>query len=401
LGKEYENIRAALGWALELADAEAIWIGLRLGAAMWFWWEVRGLLVEGLRWLERIVVVAPQAEDEDAWKVLAATWSGVMALSYHLGRFERAYEAGECALALQRRLGDKAELASAFNNQAIVAAGVRQYEASEAYFRESLALYEELKHPAEECKPLMNLGGLKRDLRQYSEALDLYRTSLHVAEQTDEHDEARAILWDDIGDIHTLLDEPVKALAALRRAEEIFQRLNAGLGVALCAHDLGRALLAQGNLEEAARQLTRALAQREELGDVAGAARSRVHLARVRLALADLEGAKDLLAEALRTLVTLKRMDALWAVIEGGAALACEQGQLEEAAHLYAAAIPRRDALWDIIDPQEYERRARDLGAIRAALGETAYAAVSAVGISTSLDEALDLLRDGWSGGML
>jgi predicted ATPase len=53
LAAEYENIRAALTWALEaadgpdVADSEAIWIGLRLAGALWFWWEVRGLLVEG------------------------------------------------------------------------------------------------------------------------------------------------------------------------------------------------------------------------------------------------------------------------------------------------------------------------------------------------------------------
>lgn len=393
LGEEYENLRAALSWTLEVADAEAIWTGLRLAGAVWFWWEVRGLLVEGLSWLERLVVAAPEAKIDSARKVLVAVWSGVMALSYHLGRFERAYEAGEYALVLQRRLSDKHELASAYNNQAIVAAGVRRYEAAGAYFRESLELYAELGHPDEECKPLMNLGGVKRDLRQYAEALALYRESLRVAERTDEHDEARAILWDDIGDIHILLGEPVKALAALRNAEEIFQRLSAGLGVALCAHDLGRALISQGNWDEALRQLTRALTMREALGDVAGAARSQVHLARVHLAQADQQGTANFLANALHTLTALKRTEAMWTVIEGGAALACASGQFEHAARLYAAAIPQRDALWDIIDPQERERRACDLATIQKKLGEETYAAACGTGSTMTLDEALDLLR--------
>lgn len=133
---------------------------------------------------------------------------------------------------------------------------------------------------------------------------------------------------------------------------------------------------------------------REEHGDGSGAARSRVHLASVRLAQADLPGATDLLREALRTLSRLKQTDTLWAAVEGGAALACARGRHEAAARLFAAAIPQRDALWDIIDPHEYGRRARDLAAIRAALGEEAYAARFASGAAIIQDEALDLLRE-------
>jgi predicted ATPase/DNA-binding XRE family transcriptional regulator len=393
LAAEYENIRAALSWALEAADAASIWIGLQLAGALWFWWEVRGLLVEGLHWLERLVVVAPDAEDDGTRKVLVWVWSGIMANSFHLGRFERAYEAGEYALTLQRGLGDKELLAGALNNQGIVAAGMRRHETADAYYRESLELYEELGHPAEECKPLLNLGGLKRDLRCYGEALALYRASLRIVERADEHHEARAILWDDIGDIYILLGEPAKALAALRRAEEIFQRLDASLGLALCAHDRGRTLIGQGRLEEAAREFLRAIVMREELGDGAGAASSRIHLARVRLAQTDLREAERLLAEALRTLANLKRTEALWAVVEGGAVLACARGQYEEAARLYAAVIPRRDALWDVIDPQEYDRRSHDLETIRTALGEQTYATEFTAGAVSPLDEALDVVH--------
>jgi len=132
---------------------------------------------------------------------------------------------------------------------------------------------------------------------------------------------------------------------------------------------------------------------REELGDIAGASRSQVYLACVRLAQADPQGSADLLAKALHTLTALKRRDALWAVVEGGAALAYARGQFDHAARLYAAAIPQRDALWDIIDPQEHERRARDLAAIHAELGEEGDAAACATGSTMMLDEALDLLR--------
>jgi predicted ATPase len=391
IGAEYENLRSALSWTLEVADPETIRMGMHMCGALWFWWEVRGLWVEGLHWLERLIRIAPQAEDERARKTLAAVWTGIMALSYHLGRFERAYEAGEHALAVQSQRSDEADLAEAFNNQGIVAAGVRRYEAAENYFRKSLELYEALGHPVEECKPLMSWGGLKRDLRQFSEALALYQKSLSLAKQTDEHGEARANLWDDIGDIYTLLSEPAKAIAAFRRAEEIYQQLGAPLGVALCAHDRGRARLAQGHLEEAAGQLLRAITIRERLGDIAGAARSRVHLAGVRLAQSDLKGAEALLAAAVKSWGTLHRAEALWAAVEFRAALACARGWFELATSLYAAVIPQRDACWDVIDPYELKRRTRDLATLQAGLGEESFAAVFARGEALSQDEVLDL----------
>ena len=73
--------------------------------------------------------------------------------------------------------------------------------------------------------------------------------------------------------------------------------------------------------------------------------------------------------------------------------MACASERFEHAARLYAAAIPQRDALWDIIDPQERERRATDLAAIQKELGKATYTAAYATGSTMTLDEALDLLR--------
>ena len=52
---EYDNIRAALSWALERGRIEA---GLRIANAIYQFWTVRDYVQEGLAWVERLLARA-------------------------------------------------------------------------------------------------------------------------------------------------------------------------------------------------------------------------------------------------------------------------------------------------------------------------------------------------------
>ena len=45
-------MRATLSWVLERGKAE---LGMRLGAALWRFWYIRGYLSEGIRCMERVL----------------------------------------------------------------------------------------------------------------------------------------------------------------------------------------------------------------------------------------------------------------------------------------------------------------------------------------------------------
>ena len=103
---EYENVRAALAWAL--ATGEHLH-GLRMAAALWFFWISHPYYLEGLDWLERCIALAPDdaaltagATQRQEQEALAKALRGVMAISDRLDHIERANEAGEQALALRR-----------------------------------------------------------------------------------------------------------------------------------------------------------------------------------------------------------------------------------------------------------------------------------------------------------
>ncbi len=110
---DYENVRAALTWAMETG---AIAHGLRMVAGLRIFWFVHSQYLEGLDWLERFLArSAPPATCEEQ-ALHAEAWTGVMAISHRLDRFERARDAGELALALRQALGDKTAIAWALNN---------------------------------------------------------------------------------------------------------------------------------------------------------------------------------------------------------------------------------------------------------------------------------------------
>ncbi len=61
LGIEHDNLRGALAWAMERGDADT---GLRLVAAVFRFWVVRGHLREGRAWAERLLALEPDDQDE-------------------------------------------------------------------------------------------------------------------------------------------------------------------------------------------------------------------------------------------------------------------------------------------------------------------------------------------------
>ena len=74
---EHDNLRAALTWTLRSKEAEA---GLRLAAALGFFWEHRGYPYEGSEWLEKLLSIAsdvPAATRAKALRVAGSLAGGL------------------------------------------------------------------------------------------------------------------------------------------------------------------------------------------------------------------------------------------------------------------------------------------------------------------------------------
>ncbi|MGB3634473.1 MAG: BTAD domain-containing putative transcriptional regulator, partial [Rubrobacteraceae bacterium] len=109
LETEHDNLRAALGWALEGGDPK---LGLHLAGSLWFFWYTRGHTGEGRRWLDLGI---SQASDETVQlKARALTGAGWIAV------FQRDYETAERLLqegaALYRVTGDSEGVGMCLSN---------------------------------------------------------------------------------------------------------------------------------------------------------------------------------------------------------------------------------------------------------------------------------------------
>jgi non-specific serine/threonine protein kinase len=132
LEQEHDNLRAALGWAVEQQQAA---LGLRLATALRLFWFMRGYLTEGREQLAQLLALA-DISDRDRAQALdcagfLARYQGDYAAATHL--------IGE-SLAIWRRLEHTQGVADALSNLGYVMLHQGDYTAARAMYEESLAL---------------------------------------------------------------------------------------------------------------------------------------------------------------------------------------------------------------------------------------------------------------------
>jgi predicted ATPase/class 3 adenylate cyclase len=131
---EHANIRAALRWAIDRGEAGR---AQEAAGALWRFWQQRGHLAEGRRWLEEILAM-PSGQAGTAERAKALAGAGGIAWWSDQAASRAFYEE---ALAIERELGDPARLAEALYNQAFVVAAEDDQEAAARLLEESLELF--------------------------------------------------------------------------------------------------------------------------------------------------------------------------------------------------------------------------------------------------------------------
>ncbi len=139
LDRENGNLRGALRWAID--DGQPI-LAQEAAGALWRFWQQRGHLAEGRRWLDETLAM-PDGQQSTAARGKALTGAGGIAWwqTDHAGA--TAYY--DQALAVERQVGEPARIAEALYNDAFAVGAAGDVQAANRLFEESLDLYRQVQ----------------------------------------------------------------------------------------------------------------------------------------------------------------------------------------------------------------------------------------------------------------
>ena len=342
---EYDNLRSALGWSLTQSDlAEA---GVRLAAALQWFWHMRGPIDEGQQWLERAIAHARGVTGSLRARALGA----LGLLTWRAGKLDRARTILEESVALARAVPDEATLASALHNLAHVR--VMQVDGS---FREAAEIWEEsvarfraIGDRWGVAWSLFCLGDHGRGQQNIPDVTVRLGESLELLREIGDR-WLTAYVLTSLGGVAREQEDFARATTLLEESLAIWREAGTNHAIAIGYRELGHVALYQG-LHDRAASLYRASLER--LRDQA------------------------------------EHYETAW-VLEEMAALALAEGRPRHAARILGTAEALRVSIGASISPVDRAVHDRTASAIRAALGDHEFETALADGRALSVDEAIE-----------
>jgi predicted ATPase/DNA-binding SARP family transcriptional activator len=256
---EHENLRAALAWgATDPQGAEA---GLRLAAALWNFWWMRGYLGEGRRWLKQMLHRQEEAPLAARAKGLHA--SGVIA--YALGDHATANQELEQSLTLYQSLGDRRGIALNLTYLGMLARHRGEYARASTLLEKSVTLFRGLGETWAMAVALNVLGDIAADQRDYGTARTFYEQGLRLLRHVQDT-WGTAFTLVHLGRVAYHQGEHRHAVLLCREALTLLQELGVPRGTAACLETLAGIAAVRGQLDRATRLFGAAAALRRSLG---------------------------------------------------------------------------------------------------------------------------------------
>jgi len=347
---EHDNLRAALEWLTETGNAE--W-GLRLGTALFRFWEIREYLAEGRDRLGRLLKLAGAAAPTKA-RTRALFAAGVLAAEQ--GDYASADALIGESRDIARRLGDKTGVAVSLNAQAVFIRDRGDVPTAHALFEESLLLWRELGDLKAVARALSNLANVVKLQGDYDRARSLYADCL-----------------------------------------SIFRGLGDRTGVGWSLNYQGDAARDQGDFASARSLYERALAIFWELGDRWGIAGTLADLGSLAREQGDYSTAHSLYRESIIIFQELEHKRGIARLLECFACSAAAQVDAERSLRLAGAAAALRQNIGAPLTPTERIKLESNLEPARQAMSNTAGTTAWLQGWALPVEKAVEevLLPEG------
>jgi predicted ATPase len=263
---EHDNFRAGLEWLTETGDAE--W-GLRLGAALFRFWEMREYLAEGRDRLGKLLKLARAAAPTKA-RARALFAAGVLAGEQ--GDYASAEALIRESLDIAGQLCDKQGVAVSLNALAVHARDRGDVAVARSLFEESLVQWRESGDQKAVARSLSNLGNVVKLQGDYARARSLYAECLSIFRGLGDR---TGVAWsmNHQGDVARDQGDAAAAQTLYEQGLAIFRELDDRWGIAGTLADLGSLAREERNYPRAHSLYGESIRIFQELGHKRGIAR--------------------------------------------------------------------------------------------------------------------------------
>ncbi len=261
--REHANIRNALRWAIETGAADR---AQESAAALWRFWQQRGHLAEGRRWLDEILAM-PSGQGPTAARAKALIGAGGIAW-WQQDREAAGVFYGE-AVAVERELGDPARTAEALYNLSFVAAG-DDLAAAGPLLDESLELFRRANDERGVAQVLTLLVMPDAEAGRWDAVIDSLEEVVAIWRRLGERLHlAFDLLW--LSFSHGRVGHRREARSAGLEALELFREVDNRTGIGITFTDLAFLATWEGRHEDAIRLAGASESIKEQVGGPPGA----------------------------------------------------------------------------------------------------------------------------------
>jgi tetratricopeptide (TPR) repeat protein len=388
LGREYENVRAALEWLLAgthhtEVETERAEQALRLCIALAGFWEIRGYFSEGLAFLERALA----ASDEVSAAIRAQALYDAGFLALILDDNERAGGFLRASQMLFRESGDKASMANILRMQGNLARAKNSYKLARRLLEEALALYREQGDRRKMASTRADLAQIALVQSDFSRARKLLEENLTRYKALHEQYYTAHSLYL-LACTHFLSrDDRAQAQALAEESLALFKEVGNRRLIAHVLSLLGQIALTAHEDAKARSLLEESQATFKTVEDRFGAAETHIALARLAASQGDEEAARALYETSWELLSTSGAKELNAACLEGFGEVLLSEGAAEHAVRLWAIAASVRAAIVAPMPPVYRASYVQSVATARQWLGEEAFQSAWAQGREMPLEQ--------------
>ncbi|GHO97847.1 LuxR family transcriptional regulator [Reticulibacter mediterranei] len=386
--QEYDNLRAALEWLLQYAEAgqqELAEEALRFCIALCLYWEIRGYFNEGLTLFKRALAVGTEAK--------ASILAEALYMAGFMTLVQEGSEPAEALLSRSQQLfqanGDKLGMANILRMQGALSSMRGRYKIARQLLENALRLYEEQENKKRVMNAREDLAQIALAQCNYEQARMLLEENLAEYQWQEEH-YFTAYCFYDLACVYFFSQHDlVEAQKLAERSLTLFKAHGDRRFMAFVFCLLGQIHIAQGQESEARSLLEESLLTFKSIEDRSGTVEALLAHARLMMRQGSYQEAQTDYSEGCKLVRALGEKRLAAECLEGIGEVLVKLGKPEEAAQVWGTAAEIRAT---IVAPMHRIYRPfyrESVSAARLWLGDEAFQRAWATGRRLPLEHVL------------